>query len=86
MDKLKLEIDALRVESFEASPEVVERGTVRAASDPQTYYEEWTCGGTCLEKCRLVTNEPPCMTTACGTGIECASGVECLTEFTCTCV
>lgn len=58
MPKLKLELEELRVESFETAEGAVERGTVRghyrltdlcSRADGFTCFE--SCGGTCVETC-----------------------------------
>lgn len=57
MRKLKLELEELRVESFETAEAAAERGTVRghaitdlcSRADGFTCFE--SCGGTCVETC-----------------------------------
>jgi hypothetical protein len=62
--KLKLRIEELAVDSFQAAPATAQgRGTVRAhASDPNTCYPmicysgHWTCIDSCQDTCGLSCN------------------------------
>ena len=55
MRKIKLDIDALEVDSFETKPAAVERGTVRGHA---TQYG--SCQGSCVASCGGPTCESPC--------------------------
>jgi hypothetical protein len=52
MPKMKLDLDALQIESFDTSETDAERGTVRGhdASDRLTVCQE-SCAGTCYTHC-----------------------------------
>jgi hypothetical protein len=53
MKKIHLDLDRLGVESFHTVSGGGARGTVRAHSDPQTYWQEYTCGVSCnINNCR----------------------------------
>lgn len=72
MGRLRLEVDALRVESFEtASGDSAPAGTVHGHAPPPTRRNEITCGATCdNDPMCIVTDDPtclePCGTTLCG--------------------
>ena len=57
--KLRLDVDALTVESFRTDDEdALKRGTVHGYSPPCTMYG--TCQDTCANTCAGPTCEPPC--------------------------
>ena len=70
MRKVKLEIDSLRVESFDAAPSgMAGRGTVRGhdytevwegCPERQTKPQEYTCGVSCLGPCQHTMEVPDC--------------------------
>lgn len=55
MRKIRLDIDALQVDSFETRAPEAERGTVRGHA---TQYG--SCQGSCVQTCGGRTCEPPC--------------------------
>lgn len=55
MRKIKLDIDALEVDSFETRPAEGSRGTIRGHA---TQYG--SCQGSCVQSCGGPTCEPPC--------------------------
>jgi hypothetical protein len=74
MRKLKLDMDALRVETFRPDTDrdgargtVHARGETDAASCPhtgfpcyETHYNWYTCGVSCLDECHLTGCMPSC--------------------------
>lgn len=78
MNKLKLHIDALQVESFATGADARLSGTVQGHAPPPTRRNELTCGATCDNdpNC-IITDEvtclEPCGTTLCGpdTSVTC---------------
>lgn len=78
MRKLRLELDALRVESFETAAAGKEPGTVHAHAPPTRRSCDESCGGTCpddgtcMETCISCFGScEPCPTspTTCPTGV-----------------
>lgn len=75
MNKLKLQLDDLRVDSFDTTPAEKERGTVLGAQC--TCYTQCTCPGcdTCDETCGCYTGS--CPGESCIGGTACVSDAEC---------
>ena len=81
MNKLKLHLEDLGVESFDTTCVVKEKGTVVAEQNPCTCYTQCTCPGcpTCYASCNGTCNTS-CNGT-CGASCEATCGGTC--EWTC---
>lgn len=79
MRKLKLSLDALEVESFEATANTSLRGTVPAHE--WTEYADESCFGTCESDC---TRNASCQG-QCGTGASCYGTCYASCNGTCNC-
>ena len=79
MQKLKLELDELQVESFGTYPEEAVRGTVAGLNEPP--YTQ-SCNGSCVNTCNSCVNTclNTCQASCAGTCNTCAQTC----EFHCT--
>jgi hypothetical protein len=77
MEKRKLRLEELVVESFETAAAGGQRGTVRANEDSGG----WICSGTCYATCASCNG---CGSETCYGHITCA-GVDSCVDWTCAC-